>query len=1517
MSREASPVIDLTEDDPKKAIDTPLQTPNTPKTPILKRTQKRSQNATAVTPVKGKDVCEKVKGAKKYPTRRTGDGSEIVDLDQLPEPRIVGDGTIERSTDSDAGGRESGQGAMSLETEPIPKSGSREPIQLPGPREAHLQPTTGDKPTRDVPENGPKRDGSERQSQRVSSEKSSQRDSSAKKSRRGVPHHDVQGNTHTFTSTLPALVPDPEPHHYYRHQDIDLSPIKRPRKSVAFSDNLASDASDHWGSDAPTPQRSILKTLHALLHQFSTARCLPRSRDFWHAGTIVVLEARLPDLTELVAGCAEVLGDAAFDRKFEVYATLNQVCKSNDAATLAEIFVGGSPPSPTPLFGGFAFAKNKALKTGTPKGAHKTAAPAPTLLLVGARLVRLGRRDILAVEAGLFRAHKNDPFQARILGQALKVAAFWLAVPAINNSLPHEDVEWFYAHACDMLAHPAISKSLVLPYLCLLKECHYSAHKRPELFTTTLPRRMLDAVLSIRSFPSSSLVNEKLACLKSLVQNFPSSMADSFSHWFPGLVLSLCDTHFHLHAKTVATGITSLLEAARTYLDAPKVGRMARGFLDAPLPLEPQSFADNSVVPTSVLAPAVDFVCASLKDMIDAGNFKFAMDIWVGLLLLTSHPDLPLEKWSHTPSWLLVHRYCFNVASISAKTTALSSWKAVIYKITCVDLQEASVWLRASGQLPGAGYDAVKPKLRLLLHLFANMSSSGYRAEVVDALHQAAIAIFFNLLGTMPQPLGKQLTIYWDRIFLPVFTNFYFNKELATPHMHQLGYAVLQRLLKPMGPTNVFDTSYSRTRCLSNEYIPLSEIAPLMPRWVHLQFETILPLLATVFKLEVITVEEKLACINVFLNSIKYVTKNEVLPSNPTLDLIDNLPYVLQPLFETTNPSYDEIFKLIITLNDTFSAPNLVTDSKDGSGSYLVILAYCSKTFTSHQLNAILSMLQGAVGERKGLLFLSNLCRVCKKWKCHEDVYAFIGDCLTNKKHSRFSHNDMILLSYIFASINTNFAGPAKKLIQQIVLLKAEEFENTVTELKLANWNIRIFKFFVTLMHDAPFAHLKRTSLELMRMRLQNPVDFSELFVLLTESKFDHEIHSLRTEICHNIHSCDSQTNKLLWRAYLKLFEGPPGHFDDLLTTSLQLGFEVHDYAKNKWDDLPKLKKAWREKFNDEIWESGKTVSIQSDQLSSRQGELESMIASDMMRHSAAKPIAQESTTPISNSDRELLEQSAIEKNSGETDLADSSLSSVGSDIFVRESPPAVLETSPTTIKTGDMVPPSTKPIVQKRKISLDSDTRRRSKRIQTRLVGEEGDIASDSSIVIELSAEASLDVPSESIRDHANVVKFELLDEPIQPMSESTVTDTTKQVSDSEDSSRIKDKCLSGAEKDMEIVSSLESDVTKSGDTNETFISMKDTNFQDQSTANNTSNESGDLSIGTVSDRRLSVVDEIQEGGEISTELTSIEQMRNYMERISSAELVNLTANQKYDLETEMMQFILRMRQVSQEAPA
>lgn len=969
------------------------------------------------------------------------------------------------------------------------------------------------------------------------------------------------------------------------------SPSKR-RKCVAFSDSLELDISlsPLKITDNTTPKRSILKppstnvdsspldpsnlamwvkTQRSLLHLFSTTHS-PSNPQFWQPGTIIQLEPRSVDLLQLVDGCIEVLKDEAFPRKFECYATLNLVCKTNDANTLTELFL--SEPS--------SWVSHVEKVTGFRAKASLTYVK---------DLCAFVRRDIELAEPNLFvksehpklSPTRNNPFESRTLNQALKLIGCFLAIPSLNTLIPVSDVTWFYIHSCDVIVKPTLSKSLASPYLSILKDCHFAPKRRKGIFEShpdPLLEKILFALLNMKSFVSSSLINEKFIALRNLIQNFPAILAKNFHHWFPGLVLNLCDLSFVLYSKVIGTGVTTLLEAARNFLDNDDICLYTRKFLEGPMSLDHKSWiTENLISLNSTITDnsVFDYVVLSLKEMLDNGQTKHAMDIWVGLTLLTGQYESGFLQWKHLTDWLNVHKKCFNEGPLQSQIIATSSWKAIIYKLSCQELREKARELPAPS--PGKERAEVpRNKLRLLIYMFTTHSSVKIKRELEDAFHNSFLSILFNLLNNPSKTSGVSLASFWCRVFEPVMHQFYFKKDISSPNMHHLGLGILNRLLRPSSPAD--EKAYSSIRCLSNESVSLGEINSVSPRWVHARFERILQMLSVMFQLEFLDFEAKLSGLMSFLNAIKMVTKKEVQISDATLDIIDNVPLCLEVLLKHPKIPYESLFKLIVNLNDTFGAANMVGGSSDWKSVYEVFFAQTIHDLSAQQLNAILSMVYGAVGERRSLRFLvslSHVNRACQR----PDLHQFIGDSLSNKKALKFTPQEQTMIGTIFQSLDQNFAPIAKKLIQHIVLLKPEEFEAQVNKLKVADWNIQIFKFFVILMQDAPLGHLTRATHVLLCQRFEDPESQVEVVRLLLENKLNQEIDLLQEELVRVLKAYDSDASLMtLWNTYLTERAGEEDldleKFDSLVTmaidTQLQTALALVGIHK-----LKKAQKAW------------------------------------------------------------------------------------------------------------------------------------------------------------------------------------------------------------------------------------------------------------------------------------------------------------------------------------------------------
>lgn len=1001
--------------------------------------------------------------------------------------------------------------------------------------------------------------------------------------------------------------------------NLSSSPTKK-RKSVAFSDNIASDIVEggmnlvNNDTELVTPRRSILKATNLnqnlsplgpsnssmWINSPESPSCVhcPSNPLFWQPGTIVQLDYKSKDLPQLLEGCICVLSNSDFDKKFEVYATLNLICKVNDSTVLKDLLLDEDS----------AWISNLANFTGF----KRSNAESYMKTLCG-----YAQRDIALLEASLFiktetatlTKPSSNPFNSRTLNQVLKLIANLLAVPALNQAVSVSDMKFFYSHTCDILVKPNIPKSLVAPYLSIIKDCNISPKRRKLVFETAqdpLLEKLLFALLNMRNFVSSSLINEKFIALRNLIQNFPNVLAKNFHHWFPGFLLNLCDLSFVLYAKVIGTGVTTLLEAARSYLDVTDICLYTRRVLESPLPVESRSWISENLLSINSYpeTSTIDYVVDNLQELITHGHSKHAMDIWVALTLLVGNFTGGFENWPHLNNWLQVHKMCFNEKPLHAKEIALSSWKALIYKICFNELRDIKALVPISMNSPnklGSGVQgkqtpawelALRPKIKLLIHPFLSISHTDMRSEIVDAFHKLFLSILYNLFNFQQKSNSRFFQICWERIIIPILQNFYFKKNTSTAHMHKLGCETLVGLLKPQPSTT--EKPPNSTRCLSNEPIILSEINSFNPRWLHLRFDKVCPAMSLAYQLSRLSIETKLRAFTAFVNSMKSVIKKEIVPTDATYDLIDILPLSLEEIVSGHTISYEVTFKLLINLMDAFGASNLVPNMPNATAKtvFEVLLKQSINQTSAHQLNATLTMINGAVGEKKSLQFLLILSEMNKQAK-REDVTIFIGDCLNNRKFAKLLVSDMGTISSIFQTLEQNFAGIAKKFIQQLVLLKPEEFNSLIILLDVPRWSTQIFIFFLILMQDAPYDHLKRATLNSLETKLKDD-DAAELLLLhLFEQKSVNEVYNCRDIILPKLRPMIETNEELkqLWSSYVLEFPGEISKLDDILVSAVKANIEVERLINDRWEQLPRLRAEWTAKFGLDCSESYSSVS--------------------------------------------------------------------------------------------------------------------------------------------------------------------------------------------------------------------------------------------------------------------------------------------------------------------------------------
>ncbi|KAI5955845.1 RIF1 [Candida jiufengensis] len=900
----------------------------------------------------------------------------------------------------------------------------------------------------------------------------------------------------------------------------------RRKKSVLFSDDLVSDLPST--PDRTTPKRSILKTCdinsktnltdpnNSILWEKSPSKQPhgPKSTNFWSPGTIIQLPPNSDELPLLLEGCLAVLKIRSFDRKFEVYATLNAVYKSNPSQTLLKLFTTTE-----------SFTENE------PKQS--------TYLQI---LISYLIRDIEEIEEQIFTSEaddkentsptKNDPFRVRIVNQALKLLNFFMSDTNLNDLIRLEDAEWVYRHASLMLTHPRISKNLVSPYLCLIKDCHLSPKRKRSLFSNCeLIEKMLYALMNMNSFPSASLISEKLLCIKNYIINFPSFMSKNIGHWFEVVLLNLCNITSSLYLKCLGLGVHCLLEAAKTFLDNSNVHVYVMELLSSTISNRVKFFSSdeefsqdlNSLNSQNVRL--VDFIISKLQTLCDAEQYKLSLDLWMALTVLIGNGKCAFEKWPHLNSWLQVPRRCLESENSDVMELALNCWKAVNFNLCKNGLASMRKELDPILRLP-ANKDKVnminsimKPKIKLLTHVFTTMNISNLSDNVIASLHNLFLGLLYMMLGpNILRSWSKHIYLFWDKIIQPVFVSFYFKRDISNPSLNYLGLEILKKLLESNSTSS---KSFSDMRILSNEILKLNDINSLPSKWVHSHFDKIMQNLYLVFSLNSLKFEHKLSFLTSFFNIIKPITKKENTPSTTTYDLIDNLPLILTQLLksEDTNTSVGTITNIILELHDTFNPNYLIYRGDGDSINIYMSLLDKNKTISGDDLNYLILLVFRLLETTKVLIFIVDILK-SDIFNYSNGSLSFISDVLI-KTDVELSNTNLKYFGEICQFVQNDFDVYVKKLIQSIVSIpNIEETCRCLTMLNIENWTIECAHYVFLLLRGAPNQAIHQYVLTTLSKRLET--SYHPTLAFLIHNDFAYEIYMLKDQIFEGSSKLDS-----------------------------------------------------------------------------------------------------------------------------------------------------------------------------------------------------------------------------------------------------------------------------------------------------------------------------------------------------------------------------------------------------------
>ncbi|CAI5757897.1 unnamed protein product [Candida verbasci] len=917
-----------------------------------------------------------------------------------------------------------------------------------------------------------------------------------------------------------------------RHIEINSSPIKQPikystpppqdnslftpsprkKKNVAFSDDLLTYVPSSPDKNQ-TPGRSILKPLSlnidATIMEMKNLRRVkeeeeqieisqglsPSDPNFWTQGTVCSSSSNSEELYNLIIGCITVLSIDEFNKRFEVYATLNHINKLNSKQAVIKYLTSPFPNSPT---------RKSCIQ----------------------QLSSIINKDVEKIENKLFNnpeitesPTKNNPFQVRVINQAIRLLNSLLSDSELNNFLPMENISWIYHHACSILTNPKVSKAIVSAYILIFKDFKISSKKKRILIECdnyALAEKMLFTLINMKSFPSATLINERYFCYRNFTDLFPNIMAKNIGHWMPTLLINISNIAPPFYAKVAANAMFSIIEIAKTFLDNKQVSKFIIHFLSSNVPTDIRSILYNGLVEMDTESlnrqnfKVIDVVILRIEELMNDGETKLAMDLWVAITMLISE-EVQLDEWKYFDKWVEIPYACFG-STVETQIIGLHSWKIVIYNIcknNLLSIRNGVELINRKNPMDNTALinQFLKSKIKLITFPFTIFESE-MSNEVVFALHNLFIGILHLLLNpsVMRQP-SKHLYIYWDKIIQPTFFNFYF-KNGSIELVNRLGLDILYKLLK-LTPIN--EKGYSELRILSNENIDLQEINSLPTRWIHSKFDRVMQVIISTFKSD-LSNEQKINLWNTFMISIKPIMKKEGLKlSACSCDVIDNLPIAMAHLFKNNNIQVRLIHRLIFNLNDVFQPFN--RDGESSTNIYLSILKFAiPKLSKIESMEVIRSILIGLNNE-KCLIFIADYL---KNELATENVIQIFTDSL-NKVHLDKSRKSLNLFGEICTFYKSNYQTFVKHVIQQIVTIQDnEELIKCLNQLRIQSWNPEIIEYFLVLVKNAPNRYINQFVINFIKINLLKEELFLHTLSFLIANDFQLELNELLDQIVEN-----------------------------------------------------------------------------------------------------------------------------------------------------------------------------------------------------------------------------------------------------------------------------------------------------------------------------------------------------------------------------------------------------------------
>lgn len=331
-------------------------------------------------------------------------------------------------------------------------------------------------------------------------------------------------------------------------------------------------------------------------------------------------------------------------------------------------------------------------------------------------------RDISAVPS------KNDPTEALLMTQALKLVTAILLISALDGSFTQDFQALLLDRSIDVISREGVSKTTVNHHMFLLASQKFSS----KVMTTPRAEQLVASLITIQDRVSgNSVVAARLVILQRLIDQSHQVMLATIRDWLPhifhGSLSSMKDVRLRAAEAGMHAGLVfgNYTQATKALIDLFNAASKDTGTYGA-------------------------YMTARLSDMVSNKELATHVpQVWSMVVLFFRSNKIKLQRWPFFKNpWLVIIQHCMNSSDSQVKYRASLAWNRLIFVIN-PDLE-------AKETMDGT--------VNMLKIPFVTAFDKKDRERHGSTTRQLAISGYCHLLhyALRPSQNWKELDIYWD-----------------------------------------------------------------------------------------------------------------------------------------------------------------------------------------------------------------------------------------------------------------------------------------------------------------------------------------------------------------------------------------------------------------------------------------------------------------------------------------------------------------------------------------------------------------------------------------------------------------------------------------------------------------------------------------------------------------------------------------------------------------------------------